>query len=271
MMTPALSLCLLALLHCVSSSVVQPARSTEQRLSIRVLTQQLRGGAVDGGDAIDEDDAAGGMLDGAAAASPAASAATLSDADVTAKLNAVPVFVFLRDGQIQGVTNDEGEDEVTFFVDALQARERFAALQAADPGVEFRMGAMPLGAALQACGGWGREALDAELRLRHLAPSSALASEYGETLRQQLVGVGRDPGSWQLPVFVSNTFQTESMLPVFFCREDLAAGWVRAGRDEATLPQDAVVMDLRLFCEQLQSGMPGAEKVYIYIYIYIYK
>ena len=51
---------------------------------------------------------------------------------------------------------------------------------------------------------------------------------------------------WVLPVYCSDTFQTDDMMPFFFSEAEMAAGWVRSGRpaDEAMLLLHSV-MDLR--------------------------
>lgn len=260
-----LGACAYARLACPLLEPVLVDKIGKEALRPHTVVPMLRGGeAAAGGETTDEEDQEdlGDFAPHPAATLVSSKASeALLDSDVMQKLNQVPVFCFLADGQVIGVRNDKGEDIVSFHVDADEAREKFAALKEANMGMEVRMGALPLGAALDVCGGWGRKPISDDCQTRRLCPSPAHVDSYGEMLRQQLIDAGRDPGTWQLPIFMCNEFQTERMIPVFFSREDLAAGWERAGRDKAKLPESILVMDLRVFCEQLQSGMPGADKV----------
>jgi len=235
--------------------------------------RRLRGGSLldgleDEADDDDVDDLGLGPPPSSPAAAPAASAEAdtppadgLTAAEVTEKLNAVPAFVLIANGQLLGSRNEEGEAVLSFFTDAVHARAVLASVKDSGKVEGAQLSVLPLGRALEACGGWAKGGGSEETRLSRLVGSPQGDAEFGEHLQKQLEATDRAASSWRLPLFLSNSFQTESMIPVFLSREDLLRGWERAGGDKEKPPNPVMVMDVRVFCDQLQSGMPLAKKI----------
>lgn len=159
----------------------------------------------------------------------------------------------------------EGGKQVVWFIDASEAENMLQLITAGNPDTEgLRLHVMPLGTVFKLCKGWPSESNTAislesseDESYFKLQGAQELMAEFEPILQAQLRDQGVDPGNWQLPVFVAQEFVTESMLPVFFSREDLKAGWVRAGRPEDECPKQFTVMDLRTFCVQMQSDNPA--------------
>ena len=62
-------------------------------------------------------------------------------------------------------------------------------------------------------------------------------------------------GCWSLPIFISNELQSKSILPAFVRPSDLKNTWLAAGRTEDSIPQDIVVIDLRVLVAQMLTDM----------------
>ena len=200
----------------------------------------------------------------------------LSKDEIIQKLNRVPTFsVVNAEGQVVPMRGEDGEaDDVCWFTNAAEARELLALTSAAYPEAELRLAVSPLGVVFGLCKGWPPGEADEEetedegstytggkLKLR--APRAVLEAT-GAGLREQLEAQGLEPGDWQMPIYCSDDFQTEAMMPLFFSQDDFAAGWRRAGKPEPP-PENLAVMDLRALVKQMRDTDVFDWKIFTFV------
>ena len=127
------------------------------------------------------------------------------------------------------------------------------------PGL--RLAVMPLGSAFTLCDGWPGESPttppDSVSRFVLRGPLDAAQSK-GDEVRGQLRGMGLESSAssaWVLPMFCTDDFQTEAMMPFFFSEAELVAGWVRMGRpEEEAMFFLHTVMDLRALVANMANS-----------------
>lgn len=176
--------------------------------------------------------------------------------EIIARLNQFPTFCILNgEDQLIGLPNEQGGHDVCWYADPAEAKELLALTQAGNPEDEgLHLGCTPLGNAFLMCGGWPGEgddskgawslkSDDARYLLRGLR---AGADEAAPTLRSQLEAQGIDCGTWQFACYCHDDFQDEKMMYFFLSVAELQAGWVRNGRPELEVPDEPMMMDLRL-------------------------
>ena len=176
----------------------------------------------------------------------------LSKEEVMTKLNSVPTFVIVdEESRLLNLQVEDGEDKVVFFIEAADAQETLALTSAGNPDLKLRLAAIPLGTAFTAC-----ETSPGQYKLQGARTAIQSGGEEAERkLRQQ----GVEPGSWVLPVFCSDDFQTPTVMPLFFSIETLEKAWVQSGRkeDEAMFLLKSI-WDLRSMVLNMMNaeGMP---------------
>ena len=149
----------------------------------------------------------------------------LSKDEVMAKLNGVPTFVIVdEESRLLNLQGEDGEDKVVFFIEAGDAEETLAVTCAGNPELKLRLAAIPLGTAFTAC-----ETSPDQYKLQGCRTAMELG---GDEAAKKLRAQGVDPGSWVLPVFCSDDFQTPTVMPLFFSTETLERAWVQSGRKE---------------------------------------
>lgn len=183
----------------------------------------------------------------------------LSHEEIISKLNRVPTFAIV-DGEdnVIPIPTETGEEEVCWFTDAAEAKDLLELTRAANPDVQIHLAVTPLGEAFSKCGGWpdanGEKNEESESRtgrkLKLCGPRKVVETN-AEALRSQQQAQGIEPGGWVLPIYCSDDFQTDQLMPMFFSTEDLQAGWVRSGRDQITVPENMAVMELRVLVKQM--------------------
>ena len=182
---------------------------------------------------------------------------SLTQDEIMQKLNAVPTFCIVdEDENLVNLQTDEGEPAVRFFIDAGDAQEALEMTVVGSPELRSpHLSAMPLGVAFTACGNSRPGA-----RFVMQGPRRAL-DESEDEVRAQLEKQNIDPDGWLLPVYCADDFQTEQLFPLFFSKDDLTAGWVRAGKPESeAMFLITTVMDLRSLVLNMEhsDGMPWA-------------
>lgn len=198
------------------------------------------------------------------AGSPPAGA--LSREDVISKLNRVPTFAIAdADDHVVPVQNEDGGHDLCWYIDASDAQELLGVTLAANPDVAgLHIAVTPLGVVFDLCGGWpvaaGEEPAEKKYlggELRILGPRKAPDSMHDE-LQGQVRAQGLHAGSWSLPVFCHDSFQSEQIMPLFFSQDAFSAGWQRADvsmrmGDADDVPENLAIMDLRILVQQMMN------------------
>jgi len=234
--------------------------------------RRLRGGAdleeEDLGSILD-DDPLSNDEDADAPSAPASAAAAaampekkaLTREEIIAKLNHIPVFCIVNEeGQMVGLQDkDSGVFACCWFTDPDEAKMLLGATVEANPDKALKLVVAGMGGAFLSCKGFPdgdagkngevleglKTTTDDKVELR-LQGSHALVAELKPKLKDLLEKAKIDAGCWQLPVFLCEELQSNSICPVFIHPADLAATWEKAGRDPEKLPENLTVMDLRM-------------------------
>lgn len=77
-------------------------------------------------------------------------------------------------------------------------------------------------------------------------------SNWRRQLQEPLEERGIKPGNWVLPIFLSEDFVREDVVPLFFCREEFESRWNEFFPSQQ-VPENVVMMDLRLLVDRMLS------------------
>ena len=215
----------------------------------------------------------------------------LSKAEIVAKLNEVPTFC---------VTNEDGgvamfrlkdpslgpgfRASVLFFLEPDEAKAAMANMQEAMPNTTLKLTMHTLAAAFEHCRGWQSlknskfvqngidiDAPDDEppttpqghpIDLRIMG-NHALVNSTADAMKQTLGEHDIDPGCWTLPIFICNQLQSKSIVPAFVRPSDLKKTWIAAGRKEEDIPEDIMVVDLKLLVAQMMTDANDWTRLHI--------
>lgn len=209
-------------------------------------------------------------------AAPAAPPDGLSDDEILERLNNVPTFAILTaDNEMISLGGKDLSPWhicYSFFTSAAEVQDLLRRTIDANPGTDgLHLGTLPLGHAFAQCGGWAQvdgcsAASEEESKYALQGPSEgeeaveALTADVASgaampaALLRDLEECGVSAGTWLLPVFFSEGFQTADMLPAFLSEADFAAGWRRTGREDAERPAALRVMDVRALVARMRRG-----------------
>ena len=167
------------------------------------------------------------------------------------------------------------KQSVCFFLEPEEAKAALKAMQEGMPNTKLKLSVHSLGAAFEHCKGWqtvaassfsdgDAPAIDApappaappgqEVPEMLLMGNHALVNSTGSGMRQMLTEHGMEAGSWTLPVFICHALQSKSIMPAFLRPSDLKKTWLAAGRTEEDMPEDIMVLDLRLLIAQMMAS-----------------
>ena len=163
-------------------------------------------------------------------------------------------------------SNEDGGEDVCWFVDAAEAKQALEMTLAAHPEAKdmLRLACSPLGVVFNICKGFppveGEEGENEEEtgaaylggNLKIVGSKDSAGS--GAALREQQVAQGMTPSKWNVATFCSDDFQTDNVMPIFFSQSGFAAGWVRSGKTAETVPQNLAVMDLCVLVKQMRDS-----------------
>ena len=171
---------------------------------------------------------------------------------IHAKLNACPVFCILSgENKPVGVRAEDGSIEMVWFTEPAEVQELFESMLLSDSAIDgLHLGCTPLGDAFEMCGGW--DASEAAHAGRKIQGPREVVDRTASALVAQLQAKGIE-SLWQLPLYCSDAFQSETLMPFFFSEAQLAAGWVRNGRPEEDVPQAPLMMDIRTLVGAMQQ------------------
>lgn len=254
------------LLHLRGSTQTERLHLRRDACTPAELIYDLRGGQLfdeddfdDGEDGVDDSESESGA-DGSGIVQR-----KLTRQEITEKLNAIPTFCIMNDeGGVVGMrSKGDSTTSCLWYTDAAEAQAFLKIASDANPDAGLRLGCHGLGAVFSRCGGWTGNPLD-EPEPAATAPggetihlkvmgSHKLVEEVAPRLRDLLTSQGLDAGTWQLPVFMCTELSTRTIIPVFLHPHDLAATWVAAGREEAAIPEDLKVMDVRSLVNQMAT------------------
>jgi len=246
----------------------------------------LRGGQID---ALDE-------TEDEVAAADAPSPRGLNREEIVSKLNEVPTFCVTNEEGGVCMFRMRNEDAsgkvrhsaaVCFFLEPDEAKSAMEQMQKAMPSTTLKLTMHTLASAFEHCRGWQSIAKstfaseEADMAATDAADEPQPTTPQGEPIEMRLMGnralvnsTGAealkmlhdhniDPGCWQLPVFLCNELQSKSIVPAFLRPSDLKKTWLAAGRTEETIPQDVMVIDLRLLVAQMQTGSNDWTRLHI--------
>ena len=208
----------------------------------------------------------------------------LTRREIAAKLNEMPTFcVTNEDGGVAmfRVRDDDGKfkSTVCFFLEPEEAKASLQAMQDAMPNTKLKLTLIGLGAAFEHCRGWHSvaksklvaTAADADDDAAFLTSDPPPTTPNGEAIEMRIMGnhalVNATSSAmttmldehkitadgWTLPVFICNELQSKSIYPAFLKPSDLKKTWVAAGRSEDSIPNDIMVVDLRLIISQMRT------------------
>ena len=206
----------------------------------------------------------------------------LTRAEIAAKLSEIPAFCVTNekgDVAMFRIKGDKGfKAAVLFFLEPDEAKAAMEALQQAMPDTKLKLTLHGLGAAFEHCLGWQQiKTSPMAAGVVDQADAAFFASSdpepaktpAGETVEMRIVGNHAlvnttkedmvsllaqnsiEAGAWTLPVFLCNQLQSKSVFPAFLKPSDLRKTWMAAGRKEEDIPEDIVVVDLRLLVAQM--------------------
>ena len=187
-------------------------------------------------------------------------------AECIKKLNSFPMFCVVNsENNVVGLPNDKGGYDVTWYVDLEEAREilnvMIASSDVEDPG--FKLSCTPLGNAFMICAGLTEHKSEEHGPQYLLKPArSVLTAEVEATLRAQLQqrGLADENTGWLLPVFLHDEFQTDALMPIFFSAAGFTQGWINAGRPVDEVPQQPLMMDIRMLMLAMQQDSAMSSK-----------
>ena len=184
--------------------------------------------------------------DAAAAAAAAAAAGqgrVFSMQETLAKLDTVMAFTIAQlkeDGFRDVVPSPNGE--VTFYLDAVDAKKDMVQLMAANPsGPKLVLDYTPLGRAFALSQGLMGLKTPVPTKIQFSRAVIEKVNDAGipEELRTGMAGVG------PFPLFYSDKLGGETFTPVFFTKEDLGSFWVSCGGAMDQVPEPTI-SDLRI-------------------------
>jgi hypothetical protein len=186
----------------------------------------------------------------------AASHGVLTNPQILAKLEPVPVFVVLNEDRNVVSMKSTAEAAETCYWHLLpseaKAQLALAKAQSPDlPGLHVGMSNLSLAYALGA--GWAAPSESA-----FQGAASTGAGRDAPSLRHQIITDGGHPeleGRVEMPIYLCEALQTPQVVPVFFDRIDLAMAWVQSGRTKESFnpTKDLTVMDLRQLVTHMQK------------------
>jgi len=211
----------------------------------------------------------------------------LTRREIAMKLNELPTFCVTNEEGGVAMCRVKGEGLKTvpcvlFFLEPDDALSTMEALQEAMPDTKLKLSLHGLGAAFELCNGWHHiKKSPHTVNVVDPADTTFFASDdpepaktpAGEQVEMRIVGNHAlvnstkegmtalldensiDVGSWTLPVFICNQLQSKSVFPAFLRPSDLRKTWLAAGRAEADIPDDIVVVDLRLLVAQMLTDV----------------
>ena len=176
----------------------------------------------------------------------------LSQSEIVAKLNTIPVFVVLNgDNNAVSIRDESSSAESIFWhIDPGTAKAHLDVVIAQSPSVPgLHLGAMSLGVAFPLAAGWAGAAQQA-----HAGDAGRVADVQAPTLRHAIV-FPNPVADVTMPIFLCDQLQTPMALPIFFDRRDLALAWVASGRKKEDFVEadNLMVVDLRRFIDDLQT------------------
>ena len=175
----------------------------------------------------------------------------LSQAQIVAKLNSVPSFTIVDTAQqIFPLRDESGAEFCVWYTDPSEAKGALVHAKAQHPEADLHLGVTPLGVAFALVVGWRESKSAAALRLQS---SLSVTQPVEQVLQEQLSTQGLALGTWRFPIFCCDQLQTQTMMPCFLSRNDLAKTWAAAGRSIASIPDSVTVVDLRVLVHQMQT------------------
>ena len=174
----------------------------------------------------------------------------LTRKDIARKLGGVPAFVVLNgDKNVVSVRQEDGGETIFWHLESTSAVDHLKVVMEQSPNVPgLHVGAMSLAVALPLVLDWdglvGQTHAGDAGRAEGVKPPSVLRHVF----------VSRPVAGIELPVFMCEVLQTPLALPVFFDRRDVAAAWVKSGREPAACTnQNLMVIDLRKLVTDMQT------------------